>query len=121
MINCLQVQGTSMRPFIRAGDYVLIKPCRPAETRVGDIVALSGPNNKLFVHRLVWRDNRNAIIKGDSVSSLGYVRINGNQTVGRVISIIKGQAIVPTGNRWLGLALLLVSLGLIPFQMMRGH
>lgn len=121
MINCLQVQGTSMRPFIKTGDYVLIKPCRPAETRIGDILAVKGQNDKLFVHRLVWRDNCQVVIKGDSVSAFGHIRLNNKKTVGKVISLIREKEVIRLNNHWLNFIKAFVSIWLIPFQIIRKH
>lgn len=46
------VISDSMSPFIKAGDTVIIKPIRPGELRLGDIVVFSR-SARLYSHRLI--------------------------------------------------------------------
>ena len=127
----VQVQGTSMRPFLESGDYALIKPCPIKESRIGDIIALTLQNNngqkdKLCVHRLVWKKVQNKyiniVIKGDSVSSLGRVCLGRNSDyLGKVVGIVRDDKITSLENHWPNLMRLFLSFCLIPWQMMRGH
>jgi hypothetical protein len=127
----MRVTGSSMRPFIRSGDYVLIKRCVLNESLIGNVVALfleggNGKNDILCVHRLVWKNiyktNTQFVMKGDSVSSIGRVRIGRDgEFIGKVISIIRDNRIISTENCWDNLIKLFISLCLIPWQIIRRH
>ncbi|MFH1231913.1 MAG: S24/S26 family peptidase [Planctomycetota bacterium] len=127
----IKVTGSSMRPFIKSGDYVLIKRCILNEPVIGNIVALSlqeksGKNDMLCVHRLIWKTINKTmtqfIMKGDSVSSMGRVRIGKDaEFIGKVVSIIKNNRIISVENHWDNFIKLFISLYLIPWQIIRRH
>jgi len=80
-----------MLPFIRAEDYVIIKPARAEEVKVGDIVVYS--NNGLqdiICHRLLKKLDSALITKGDSFLH-GYERIPHQLLLGKVITIMNGK------------------------------
>jgi signal peptidase I len=60
--------GSSMAPFIRAGDVVTLHALtRPP--RMGDVVAASFPDGaQLVIHRVVGRGARGLRVKGDATS-----------------------------------------------------
>ncbi len=62
----LAVNGTSMRPLLRAGDYLVIQPF-DAPPRVGEVVVYSR-GGQLWAHRLLARsrDGNYLLTKGDA-------------------------------------------------------
>lgn len=129
-LQVVQVQGSSMRPFIRAGDYVVIEPGALTKAHLGDVVAVTlyGERDRLRVHRLWWKNlnkrGTTVFIKGDAISSLDKVRtgIDG-EYLGKVVSIIRpaGEKRIPIENGWINLIKLVFSVSLIPWQIIRGH
>lgn len=62
-----RAQGTSMYPFVRDGDVIVISPLRVQAPRVGDIVAcLRLDTNRFFVHRILRKQANCYLIKGDN-------------------------------------------------------
>jgi hypothetical protein len=61
-----QARGFSMSPFIRDGDVLTLAPA-PARLRFGDVAAFINPcNQQLSVHRLVRKDRRGYLMRGDN-------------------------------------------------------
>ncbi len=125
-VTVYQVRGTSMRPFIRGGDYVVVQRCPVHLVRPGDVVAVAAGVTGLCVHRLVWktigaRESR-LIMKGDSISDFGTIRLGPNgEFIGKVISILRGNQLRHLNHpAWEPLKLLF-SLCLIPWQLLRRH
>lgn len=59
--------GSSMFPFIRDGDVILILPLAKKSPRLGDVVAFrQAGSERLLVHRLVARAEDRYIFKGDN-------------------------------------------------------
>ncbi|MEW6027513.1 MAG: S24/S26 family peptidase [Planctomycetota bacterium] len=113
--------GSSMRPAIKDGDYLLVKRCLLDKTRAGDIVAVNSRNN-LCIHRLVWRNHAGFVIKGDSISSFGYFTPGQNcDFIGKVVSITRNNKVIATGRQCSNTIRLLISLCLIPWQIARRH
>jgi signal peptidase I len=66
----LKVRGTSMHPFIRDGETVVISKLDPVDLGVGDVVACSSRSGeRFFVHRVVGiergYDGALITVKGD--------------------------------------------------------
>jgi len=117
----IKAAGSSMRPSIINGDYITVKRCPLSESRIGDIVAVNN-GNSLCIHRLVWKSQDNFVIKGDSVSSFGTLTIGeGNNFIGRVINITRNNKVITTERQCGNIIRLLISLCLIPWQIIRRH
>ncbi len=112
-----------MRPFIRNGDYILIKPCFLEDTKVGDVVAVGFhfADKRLCVHRLIWKDfyQRRLVLKGDSLSYIE--RMKSEKFSGKVVSIIRNNKMFSVENHLTNFLKLFVSLCLIPWQITRRH
>lgn len=83
-----QARGNSMRPFIKDGDILGIKPIEATEVQVGDVI-LFRQGGRILVHRVVKRHVENEvmlIVKGDS-----HLRPDGpvhpDQLLGKVTSV----------------------------------
>jgi signal peptidase I len=48
-----RASGISMRPFIREGDILTVKPIDPAKVRRGDVVLFKGPRDRVRAHRVI--------------------------------------------------------------------
>jgi len=86
-----RIQGSSMLPFIKAGDCGVIKSAQWEEVNIGDIIAYSnnGKNN-IICHRLVRREGSVLIAKGDTLL-WGYETIHSGLLLGKLICIERGR------------------------------
>lgn len=126
-ILTIKVTGNSMRPFVKSGDYVLIKRCALSQTVIGDIIAVVSlrelwKDTILSVHRLIWKKYTRFITKGDSISFLERLNIGKDvKFIGKVISIIRGNKIISADNQRDNFIKLIISISLIPLQIIRRH
>lgn len=86
----IQVQGESMRPFLRSGDWVGVSWCAGAQARQafssGDLVLGRGADNVWLVHRLVGIETSGSyVLKGDA--SIMTERLDLDEIWGRVVAI----------------------------------
>jgi len=86
-----RTQGSSMLPFIRMGDRVVIRPARVEQIKIGDIIAYSnnGQNN-VTCHRLVKKVGLQLVAKGDT-HIRGYERISHHSLLGKVVLIERSR------------------------------
>lgn len=95
-----QIFGSSMLPFIRSGDYLVIQPIAREGLRIGDILAYSHDNKMPIVcHRLVKIENSKLIIKGDT-RIRGQERILFDDLLGKVIAIERGSKKIDLETRF---------------------
>jgi len=60
------VTGSSMVPFIRAGDVVTLRPGAGAKGLPGGVIAFLRPGARLVVHRVVTRTGAGVVTRGDA-------------------------------------------------------
>lgn len=88
----IPIAGTSMYPFLRGGDHVLITHDW-SEVRLGDIIVFRR-NEVLFAHRMVkilkTGTEFACITKGDN-SMQCDLPVNGHEIMGRVLAINRGN------------------------------
>jgi phage repressor protein C with HTH and peptisase S24 domain len=60
-----RVEGDSMHPVIRGGDYVRVVPCAVSELRRGHVI-LASTGRGLTAHRIVRLSGRGIITRGDN-------------------------------------------------------
>jgi Peptidase S24-like len=63
-----QVKGTSMTPFIKDGDVVVLSKPYSGVIHLGMPVAIVCPPDRFFIHRVVARKRGLYLIKGDNIS-----------------------------------------------------
>ncbi len=98
--------GNSMRPFIRDGDLLLVRP--GLETRPGDVVLCRAGNGQLLAHRVVRVHQQShpcsMVLQGDACPwPDGLVPLD--NVLGRVVAVERGpwRARLDAGLlRWLG-------------------
>ena len=61
-----------MLPFLRDGDVLEIRPAPAAEIGIGDVICYEPPSGGLCLHRVVARDGRGFVTRGDA---LAYVEV----------------------------------------------
>ena len=85
-----RARGTSMRPFIRDGDVVLVEPAVPSGLKRGEIVLCRRPWGSHTVHRLVRlqssAEGLSLITKGDNAAFCD-LPIPVTEMMGRVVEI----------------------------------
>lgn len=85
-----QAGGSSMHPFIRGGDVLLVEPVAPARLRPGEIIFYHRGGTSHMVHRLVRRVEKDGrlmfIAQGDNVVGAD-APILAEQVLGMVVEI----------------------------------
>lgn len=95
----LKVNGSSMRPFIKPGDYVEIQPFDAPKVGVGDIVCFGKPVTCHRVIRKTRKNNRLYVIeKGDN--QLTGTHVPAGEISGRVAAIRKGDRTLNIRSPW---------------------
>jgi signal peptidase I len=95
----LTVTGDSMRPLLRAGDGVVVRPIDPHALRPGDVI-VAQRSGGWITHRLVAVDERGWHLHGDN-TRYGDEAVSAAEIVGRVIAIERGaQTIDLQQPRW---------------------
>ncbi|MFC1948182.1 signal peptidase I [Chloroflexota bacterium] len=83
----LKGRGSSMYPFVRTGDLLLIEPRKPTELKIGDIIFYRRTVDLYVAHRLVRKkDSQTLVTKGDNLDYYD-VPISLSQVLGIVVSI----------------------------------
>src|SRR5713101_1491686 len=88
---CLRVQGSSMLPWVRPGDLVLVERAVSEEARCGEVV-LAQREGQLFAHRLIEKhggDFPEIVTKGDAHPAADP-RLPASDLLGRVLWIQRG-------------------------------
>jgi len=82
-----RAKGFSMSPFIKDGDIVTVSRLSGASPGLGDVVAFLHPGTeKLVIHRIVGKNSKSYIIKGDNMSQ-GDGPVTEADIMGRVIRV----------------------------------
>ena len=88
-----QARGSSMYPFVKDGDVLLIEPVDPSQTQIGDAAFYRDEQGRIVVHRVVGTrekdGERTLTIRGDAVRG-GASQVLASQVLGRVIAIERG-------------------------------
>jgi len=82
-----KAKGGSMSPFIRNGDIVKVVPFE-GNINLGDVVFYRSSYGNAIIHRVIRKDKKRLITKGDSVASSDQPVLS-KQVMGRVVSIEK--------------------------------
>lgn len=95
----LKVKGESMRPLVREGDEVMVRPLETGKVKVGDIVCFGKP---VTCHRVIGKSRCNGRLylleKGDR--QLESTKIPVDDISGKVVAIHKGERILNLDNKW---------------------
>ncbi|MEV8637011.1 S26 family signal peptidase [Streptosporangium sp. NPDC051023] len=106
------VSGISMTPTLQPGDRLLVRRCRIAELKVGDIVVLEPPRpvhpNGVVViaparSRTRWKVKRVAALPGDRIPASAHAATGGRETVPKDSLIVFGDADESHDSRQVGL------------------
>ena len=95
----LQVTGWSMLPAVWPGDVLVIDRANIKEVSKGDIV-LFGRDGRLFAHRVVKKDFRDAgiLTRGDAMSAPDPV-VGDHELLGKVSFIVRnGKCMAPSST-----------------------
>ncbi|MDD2689400.1 MAG: signal peptidase I [Candidatus Omnitrophica bacterium] len=95
------MQGSSMRPILKDGDFLEIRKLRQEDFRRGDIVAFQKDDSSIciIIHRLVKKENNFFLTKGDAVIGMDCP-IDFNKILGKVINIKRNGKIVCLNNSY---------------------
>lgn len=61
----ITISGTSMEPFIKHGESVVLSPISMQDIKLGDII-LGLYNNSYVFHRVIWRSKKCVFLVGDN-------------------------------------------------------
>jgi len=102
----LRVNGTSMVPFLKPGDIVVLQRIEPERLSRGDLVVVRREHD-LVTHRLVWQGTGQWLTKGDNCRSLDPAVVD-KAILGKVIALERSGTIIDLQeqrwqikNRWL--------------------
>ena len=68
----VRARGGSMLPFFLDGDVLVVRPAAAAEVRIGDVICYEPPSGGLCLHRVVAREERGFVTRGDALT---YVEV----------------------------------------------
>jgi signal peptidase I len=95
--------GTSMRPFIRQGDILTVRPCSPHDLKFGDIVLFATEQKSHRVHRIVGNprlDGNGFIVTRGDASADTDPPISPEDILGKVSAITKGRFTLDLDQPW---------------------
>jgi signal peptidase I len=64
----LRARGGSMLPFLIDGDVLVVRPAAIAEIRIGDVICYEPPSGGLCLHRVIGREERGFVTRGDALA-----------------------------------------------------
>jgi hypothetical protein len=73
-----------MLPFLRHGDVLHVQPSAATAVRVGDVICYAPSPGRLHLHRVVARDERGFVTRGDALPYVEHVPAA--SLLGRVIA-----------------------------------
>jgi len=77
-----------MLPFLRDGDLLVVRPLAVAEIRIGDVICYEPPSGGLCLHRVIAREKRGFVTRGDALT---YVEtVAAGAVLGRVTARERG-------------------------------
>jgi hypothetical protein len=88
------VTGSSMVPFIRAGDVVTLRP--GAEAFLGGVIAFLRPGARLVVHRVIARAGAGVVTRGDASPETDDP-VGWGDVLGHVVGVERGGQPVGLG------------------------
>lgn len=97
----LRYQGLSMWPCFQEGDLLELRHVDFGQVRIGDCIAYSTADDGHAVHRVVGKNDRGLITRGDALPAPDKKLVTTNQIIGRVIYRYRfGQEdVMPSGLR----------------------
>lgn len=94
----ISVKGKSMKPFLREGDRVLLKPFDRTELSQG-VIVLAKADDQMVLHRVVRYDNTTVWLAGDG-NLVQHERVNYTDVVATAVSLYRGEREVGLNQRW---------------------
>jgi hypothetical protein len=88
----LRARGGSMLPFLRDGDVLEVRPAGAGEVAAGDVACYESPAGGLCLHRIVARDARGLLARGDALAAVE--RVPATALLGLVTAVER------RGRRW---------------------
>jgi hypothetical protein len=99
----LRARGASMLPFLLDGDVLVVRPAAAAEIGIGDVICYEPPAGGLCLHRVVAREKRGFVTRGDA---LAYVETVPDAAVLGVVTAVERRGRVrrlrTPAARWRG-------------------
>jgi len=90
--------GSSMRPFIKAGDLVYYRKIALADIKTGDIILYKDKQDKLILHRVIYTAAKQGgcflLAKGDAVDAVDALEITEKELIGKVFKVERKQKII---------------------------
>ena len=94
----IPVKGGSMRPFLRAGDRVLLKPFEKGSLKLGMII-LGRIDGNLILHRLVRYDRERVWLAGDD-NLVQHEILPYGDVLATAVRLYRGEKILELNERW---------------------
>lgn len=95
------VQSDSMRPTLRTGSLIIVKPIEPEELQIGDIISYLGTGNRVITHRITGKAAGEFITQGDANNIADLKPVKTNQVIGTLALAIPwlGRVLVFSQSR----------------------
>jgi len=81
----IKARGTSMMPFIRDGDIVVVATAETTDIAVGDVICYDASPRSIVLHRVIARAGDRFVAKGDALGSRELVPFP--QLLGKAIGL----------------------------------
>ena len=93
--------GSSMWPFIKQGDILLVEAVDSATIKIGDVVFVRMSESKIIVHRIISINHakKSAAMRGDSATS-GAEILSFSQILGKVTRIRRNNKPINLDQLW---------------------
>ena len=95
--------GSSMRPFIRDGDILTVRPMEQGHWTVGQIVFYQSKDHKLLAHRIIGKTFTDGIwrlsVRGDAMNAI-QEEISEDQVLGEVFHRQRNGKSVQVDRGW---------------------
>ncbi len=77
-----------MHPAITGGENIVVEKTLAENINFLDVLVYM-KQNKFFAHRVIWKNKKNFVVKGDT--HLKFERVRSEEVFGRVMSVTKGE------------------------------
>ena len=94
----IPVKGNSMRPFLYAGDQVLLKPVEKRELQLGMIV-LAHMEGAMILHRVVKFGQESLWLAGDA-NLAQHEELQYGHVLGRVVLLYRRNRVIQLNQQW---------------------
>lgn len=83
--EALSVMSGSMSPAVNAGDMVYLKSINADDIEIGDVMAFFLTEKQLVLHRVIRKEGKQLITKGDANETEDFLPVRPEQIYGKMV------------------------------------